>query len=675
MFASEVVLSLVVTPNIKKEESFNAALVRHFTTPRLLTTGDVVGIICYWKDDPSDSNDEHRSRVVYFKVTKLVSSSFENETLFVDTEHTSLYQKGFVHSFVPVLMEPVLQGVNHYKSSLIVPGHKTSQEKLEKIIRPYLSKRVNGPPFVQVLLTGLPGTGKRAICMAVSSQLNLAVQEISCFDLIGDSVAATETRIKNLFVRANDCRPCILLLRHIHAIGKDKEGQEDEPRIAATLQDCTEFIKDQSDWPLVVIATSSQPDSICSGIYASFLHEIKLESPSEQERLCMLQGISSVYSLAPDVNFEVLARRTAGFVLADFAALFTRATSIASARVTQYLTAKLHLNTKTEDPSQLFTIQQCIKSACRSGVSINFKDFQEALDALQASHADAIGAPKIPDISWKDVGGLDSVKEEILDTIQLPLLHPELFAAGLRRSGVLLYGPPGTGKTLMAKAVATECSLNFLSVKGPELINMYVGQSEQNVREVFSRAQAASPCVIFFDELDSLAPNRGRSGDSGGVMDRVVAQLLAELDGLHSTCDVFVIGATNRPDLLDPALLRPGRFDKLLYLGVSKDHHAQLSVLKALTRKFTFSADFRLEEFANKLPLNLTGADLYAMASDALLQAMRRIIQETGGNADAAEDAVIEVCLADFCVALQNLTPSVSFQELERYKQIKNTLE
>lgn len=195
-----------------------------------------------------------------------------------------------------------------------------------------------------------------------------------------------------------------------------------------------------------------------------------------------------------------------------------------------------------------------------AGVAVTSDDFTKAMDRARASHSDAIGAPKIPNVTWDDVGGLKHVKDNIYDTIQLPLEHPELFASGMKkRSGILLYGPPGTGKTLVAKAVATNFSLNFLSVKGPELLNMYIGESEANVRRVFQRARDARPCVVFFDELDSVAPKRGEKGDSGGVMDRIVSQLLAEIDGMGGGADVFVIGATNRPDLLDPALLRPGR--------------------------------------------------------------------------------------------------------------------
>lgn len=203
------------------------------------------------------------------------------------------------------------------------------------------------------------------------------------------------------------------------------------------------------------------------------------------------------------------------------------------------------------------------RNAKLAGYSILAVDFERALAQARASFSASIGAPLIPKVSWDDVGGLVSVKADILDTIQLPLQHPEVFADGMKkRSGVLLFGPPGTGKTLLAKAVATSFSLNFFSVKGPELLNMYIGESEANVRRVFQRARDARPCVIFFDELDSVAPKRGNQGDSGGVMDRIVSQLLAELDGMSdgSGADVFVIGATNRPDLLDPALLRPGRY-------------------------------------------------------------------------------------------------------------------
>lgn len=310
---------------------------------------------------------------------------------------------------------------------------------------------------------------------------------------------------------------------------------------------------------------------------------------------------------------------------------------------------------------------------------------------LKKRTATAIGTPQVPNVKWEDVGGLEDVKAAILDTVQLPLKHRELFASGLRkRSGVLLYGPPGTGKTLLAKAVATECSLNFLSVKGPELINMYIGESEKNVRDIFAKARAARPCVVFFDELDALAPARGAAGDSGGVMDRVVSQMLAEVDGLgDNSQDVFIMGASNRPDLIDPALLRPGRFDKLLFVGVSADSTHRVRVLEALTRKFRLATDVNLRFIAQKCAATYTGADLYALCADAWLQAAKRHMAAQAGGAAAgplegsgggegvppveaeeSEPAVV-VEQKDFYAALRELTPSLSRMELERYERLR----
>uniref|UniRef100_A0A3Q2XW03 Peroxisomal ATPase PEX6 n=1 Tax=Hippocampus comes TaxID=109280 RepID=A0A3Q2XW03_HIPCM len=260
------------------------------------------------------------------------------------------------------------------------------------------------------------------------------------------------------------------------------------------------------------------------------------------------------------------------------------------------------------------------------GVGLRQRDFLSALRTLRDARSEAAGAPKIPAVRWEDVGGLERVKREVLDTVQLPLRRPQLLSLRLNRTGVLLYGPPGTGKTLLAKAVATECSVTFLSVKGPELLNMYVGQSEENVREVFQRARSAAPCVVFFDELDSLAPGRGRSGDSGGVTDRVVSQLLAELDALRAGDRVFVIGATNRPDLLDPSLLRPGRFDKLVYVGINADPSSQLQVLRAVLRSFRLDASVDPRRVLERCPAYTSGADLYALCSDAMTAAVKRKI-------------------------------------------------
>jgi len=426
------------------------------------------------------------------------------------------------------------------------------------------------------------------------------------------------------------------------------------------------------------------------GIQTVFLHQVNIESPDENSRLEMLKYMTRHVPIGPDVELRTVAVKTAAMLPVDLNNMVSDAAFLALKRIVESKAIARNPHIKERDIEI-------------SGIEITLKDFNQALDRAHETQSDSIGAAKIPNVTWQDVGGLISVKQDILDTIQLPLDHPELFASGLRqRSGILLYGPPGTGKTLLAKAVATECSLNFLSVKGPELINMYVGESEKNVREVFQKARNAKPCVIFFDELDSLAPNRGNAGDSGGVMDRIVSQLLAELDGVSNTSgDVFVIGATNRPDLIDPALLRPGRFDKLIYLSVSEDNESQLKIVQALTRKFRLDSKLDLMKVVEKIPFTYTGADFYALCTDAMMNAIKRKIKliserveflkqenprlivekylqdiqdtEKEGriSPNPDENLAVEVNFEDFDKAIDTLIPSVSEAELAHYRKVQ----
>lgn len=320
-------------------------------------------------------------------------------------------------------------------------------------------------------------------------------------------------------------------------------------------------------YPVIVVGIANEPSQVPPGILALFKHEVGIEVPDERTRHCILSTLLRNTSLASDVSISELATQTAALVAADLVDLVARSKALALKRVLKgrYVFWWRPNYLPLLNGAPLFFSEQHSSSIRLAGLDVMACDFEDALGKARELYSESIGAPKIPTVSWDDVGGLAHVKHDILDTIQLPLEHPELFADGLKkRSGILLYGPPGTGKTLIAKAVATSCSLNFFSVKGPELLNMYIGESEANVRRIFKKARDAKPCVIFFDELDSIAPKRGNQGDSGGVMDRIVSQLLAELDGMSSGGgegggDVFVIGATNRPDLLDPALLRPGR--------------------------------------------------------------------------------------------------------------------
>jgi peroxin-6 len=294
-------------------------------------------------------------------------------------------------------------------------------------------------------------------------------------------------------------------------------------------------------------------------------------------------------------------------------------------------------------------------------------------------------------VYWEDIGGLEEAKQEIIDTVEMPIKYPDLFET--QRTGVLLYGPPGTGKTLLAKAVATECGLNFISVKGPELLNMYVGESERNVRDVFERARNAKPCVLFFDEIDSIAPRRGQGSDGGGVVDRVVSQILTELDGMDDSKDVFLIAATNRPDLLDPALMRPGRLDKQIYLGIAEDIESKVKIIKALTRNFRLAEDCDLEALVQCLPNGFTGADYYALCSDALMRRYRKKIDEINSRVAklqrrqpgkhtvqtvlaslSQEELNVCVHLGDFLAASRDLTPSLTPAEIERYRELRSKL-
>jgi len=545
-----------------------------------------------------------------------------------------------------------------------------------------------------VLLKGARGSGKKTVARWLAQQAGVHLIELNCFDLIADTDARTEGVLRARFEQAASCAPAILLLQNVDALARKSQALEtgQEPMMASVLQDCISELREISTatrpaMPITVFGTTSNADKCPTGVLGCFKHEVNLEAPSESERFAMLKSCLQDSTLSVDVNLYNLATQTAALVALDLVDLVSRAQMACVERIQ-----------KLEGVSDVQVLS--------AGIALTGKDFEVALNKARLNYSENIGAPKIPNVTWDDVGGLVSVKDDILDTIQLPLEHPELFTDGLKkRSGILLYGPPGTGKTLLAKAVATSCSLNFFSVKGPELLNMYIGESEANVRRVFQRARDAKPCVIFFDELDSIAPKRGNQGDSGGVMDRIVSQLLAELDGMSSSDggggEVFVIGATNRPDLLDPALLRPGRFDRMLYLSVSETHADQLNILQALTRKFTLDEDVGdLSVIAKQCPFNLTGADFYALCSDAMLKSMTRKAstideQITRLNARSEEERHgekhpyplttqyflnemaepdsldIKVSREDFEAALQELVPSVSMQEMQHYRQVQ----
>ncbi|WFD42384.1 peroxisomal assembly protein [Malassezia psittaci] len=541
-----------------------------------------------------------------------------------------------------------------------------------------------------ILLQGAAGSGKRMLTYWVAQKVGVHVFELNAFEIVADTDANTEGVLQAKIERAITCTPCILLLQNIDALAKKGQNEVQTASLVKMLQRCMSQALDKARdkaFPLIFVGGTDDAEQCPPTLLACFNQTLKFDPPNEAERKQLLDIALSKYPIAADVDTKQLAVQTAALLPVDLRDLAQRARLHSCARLA----------------TSLGTAYSTSDLAAAQPVLVQ-SDLDSALSAVRASYSESIGAPKIPNVTWDDVGGLVSVKNEILDTVQLPLEHPELFSDGVKkRSGVLLYGPPGTGKTLLAKAVATTCSLNFFSVKGPELLNMYIGESEANVRRVFQRARDAKPCVIFFDELDSVAPKRGNQGDSGGVMDRIVSQLLAELDGMASgstASDVFVIGATNRPDLLDPALLRPGRFDRMLYLSVAETHDAQRNILQALTRKFTLDEDVGdLSAVAEQCPFNLTGADFYALCSDAMLKAMTEKATEIDMRvaeinakprtdeqqhwpvpltpqfylaelADTSE-VQVRVHLRHFERALAELSASVSEQEMQHYREVQ----
>ncbi|KIJ27843.1 hypothetical protein M422DRAFT_235875 [Sphaerobolus stellatus SS14] len=658
------------------------------------------------------SSKNPATAVVFFKITNLeydivdtvqdgaaldhyTAATMGELGCWVDTQVTKMVQTGVENSWVPDVISylglatdaPQAQPYDFSDSDPTRPITKL-RDLAEAAMQP---SAVEYGLQLSVLLRGSRGIGKLTNAAWVARSLGVHLYEISCFDLVGETDVQTEGTLRARFEKATSCAPCIFVLRHIEALARTTQVLETgkEPAIASALQECIADLGNHwksTSYPVLVMATTSEPERVPASVLASFKHEIVFEVPNETERLTIINNLLANVSLSPDISLKNIATQTAAMVASDLVNLIELAQSTALKRTML-------------SPPPNHTLSE--QATTHAGVALTASDLDTALSAARLSFSESIGAPKIPNVSWDDVGGLANVKSEILDTIQLPLEHPELFADGLKkRSGILLYGPPGTGKTLLAKAVATSCSLNFFSVKGPELLNMYIGESEANVRRVFQRARDAKPCVIFFDELDSVAPKRGNHGDSGGVMDRIVSQLLAELDGMADSAngaDVFVIGATNRPDLLDSALLRPGRFDRMLYLGVSDNHDAQHNILQALTRKFRKDPALDLFDIAQQCPFNYTGADFYALCSDAMLKAMARKAEEVDAKITelnskpppyahphpitpqyylaemaTAEETDVLVSRRDFEEALKELVPSVSQEEMVHYRAVQH---
>eukprot|EP00037_Helgoeca_nana_P032860 m.415692 g.415692 ORF g.415692 m.415692 type:complete len:1085 (+) comp29716_c0_seq1:151-3405(+) len=668
--AKRVWLSRVKAPNgAGSDEAFAAAVVSLFRTPRVLSVGDVLDL----------HGADFSGFATVARLSAAVEDSGEADAPPEEADAARPHHVGHVVAEATTVLElteaaaPVLPAA----TAAIMSRAAHLLESILTSCQPHPSARaaatgasaVGASPH-STLLLGPRGVGKRFWVEQLAKVHGYHLHVVSCYDVSGATAKETVANLKEALAVASECRPCVLMLEHVHALAPASTREGDGTaapnsaavRLARELRQLVSVDRSaatpwraDAEAPVWLVGTTHMPDdALADALVDCFVHRVQIEAPDETERADYLEVAWESVDADPTVDPRAIARDTAGLLPRDLDVLIRLAQQAAHLRIAA-----------GSAPDGVDGLPPSF------GIAVTDDDVASALKSVKREQTRAIGVPQIPNVSWADIGGLANAKKDILDTVQVPLEHPELFSAGLRRSGVLLYGPPGTGKTLLAKAVATECALNFFSVKGPELINMYIGQSEANIRAVFERARAARPCVVFFDELDSLAPSRGRSGDSGGVMDRIVSQLLAELDGLHSGNDVFIIGATNRPDLLDTALLRPGRLDKLIYLGMP-DRENQERILRAQTRKFTLAAEVDLTQAVACLPPNLTGADLYALSADSMMCAIRRTIEEKEPLLAEGEslEGPVTVEQVDMARAIANLKPSVSQRELDHYEEL-----
>lgn len=587
------------------------------------------------------------------------------------------------------------------------------------ILHPEIYQTTGVEPPRGVLLYGPPGCGKTTIANALAGELEVPFINISAPSVVSGMSGESEKKLREIFEEARSIAPCIIFLDEIDAITPKRDGgaqREMERRIVAqllTLMD--ELTLENTDGkPVIVLGATNRPDSLDSALRRAgrFDREICLNVPNEEQRCAILKTMTANLKLHNDdhFNYRELAKMTPGFVGADLKSLVTAAGISAIKRIFESLSeieeeiiaktnsmeidgavvptsaANENFSSKSEE-EKLSTIQKFLSKHPSplsdeqlAPLCITYEDFKIALPTIQPT-AKREGFATVPDVTWKNVGALSKVRMEMHMCIVQPIKKPELYEkVGISApAGVLMWGPPGCGKTLLAKAVANESRANFISVKGPELLNKYVGESERAVRQVFQRARASAPCIIFFDELDALVPRRNSSLSESSA--RVVNTLLTELDGLNDRNGIFVVGATNRPDMIDPAMLRPGRLDKTLYIELPTADE-RLDILKTLTRAnhTPLAPDVDLKAIANDQRCrNYSGADLSLLVREAGVFALKKKffsgqqiqeLDESGYYVANENDNFIDVTNDDFSKALSNISPSVSDRDRARYERL-----
>ena len=554
----------------------------------------------------------------------------------------------------------------------------------------YAYKELNTEPIKGILLCGPPGCGKTTLAYAIGGEFGIPFYKITGPDIISSLSGESEQTIRNLFKSVTESAPSILFIDEIETIigRREQANKEMERRIVAQIMTCFDEMNNKTDTekekntekefklkkPVFIIGATSKPEFIDSSMRRSgrFDVEIHIGFPSLEMREQMLKSITKTNKISPNIDFAEIAKKTPGYLAADLQALCRASGHNA---INRFIKSTKEENNEEEENiimnNNYNNIPNKSQEESLKKLFIEQEDFNLALSQIQPT-SKREGFSTIPNVSWENVGGLKDLREELYYDIVLPIINPQkLQLVGLSKAaGVLLYGPPGCGKTLLAKAVANEAKANFISIKGPELLNKYVGESERAIRSLFIRAKNSSPCIIFFDELDALVPKR--SNENNNSSERVVNQLLTEMDGLEDRKQIFIIAATNRPDIIDPAMLRPGRLDKLLYVPLP-DYEDRCSILQTITKDLKLSTDVDFEKInKDKRMEGFSGADIAALVRESQLHALKRLNQK---EKDKEEIKDFKINMSDFEYSLGNILPSVSLNDKKKYENLKKKLQ
>lgn len=500
-----------------------------------------------------------------------------------------------------------------------------------------------------VLLTGPPGTGKTLLAKAVATETDSAFFSIAGPEIMSKYYGESEKHIREIFEQAEKSAPAIIFIDEIDSIApKRGEGiDQTEKRIVAQLLTLMDGLKSRGQ--VVVMAATNRPEDIDEALRrpGRFDRELRLNPPDEDGRKEILKIHTRGMPLGKDLNFNEIARNTIGYTGADLEVLCKEAGLKA---VKPYF-------------SELKNLQDKVPAEILDKIKVTRENFVDAMKQVEPSAMREVLINK-PHVSWDDVGGLEEAKEKLRELVELPLLRPDLFEkAGIKPSkGILLYGPPGTGKTLLAKAVATEANANFISVKGPELISKWVGESEKHIREIFKKARQVSPSIIFFDEFDSISKPRGFSVSDS--TERVVNQLLTELDGIEELEKVVVIAATNRRDLIDPSLLRPGRIDSHVELKIP-DVKTREKIIEVHTKNMPLDKNFDIKDYISKTE-GWTGADIEALARNAGINAIKRFYK------NSKDSDKLKISKEDFEKSYQEVKKNVDSREKSEMLDFEN---